>query len=181
MTAPAEVVGLLREGNRRFLAERPRARGDMAALRARLAQANPHPYAAVLACSDPRVCPELILDAQLGELFVVRTAGNVVDDIVCGSIEFAVRPLGAPVVVVLGHSRCGAVAAALAGAQAGPALASLVAHIPVGSGADAAQVEDDNIAASVAQLRSGLAPWLEPAAIVAAKYDLESGVVDFGL
>lgn len=71
------------------------------------------PYAIVLCCSDSRVPPEIIFDKGLGELFIVRVAGNVVDPIVLGSIEYAAEHIGSPLVMVLGHERCGAVTAAV--------------------------------------------------------------------
>lgn len=103
----------LMAGNRRFVA------GDhlvheVRDLRAELSTGQ-HPDAIVLTCSDSRVCPEWIFDQPLGELFVVRTAGNVVDAIALGSIEYAVEHLHAKLIVVMGHDKCGAVAAALSG------------------------------------------------------------------
>ena len=71
------------------------------------------PFAVILACSDSRVAPEIIFDQGLGDLFVIRVAGNVVDDAVLGSVEYSVIHLGSPLVVVLGHARCGAVTATL--------------------------------------------------------------------
>lgn len=100
----------LAEGNRRFMAGKPRAR-QLVSLRNSLAKGQ-QPKVIVLACSDSRVAPELIFDKSLGELFVVRSAGNVADAIGVGSIEYAVEHLGSSVLVVLGHSKCGAVTAA---------------------------------------------------------------------
>jgi len=77
-----------------------------------------HPFACVVTCSDSRVPPELIFDQGLGDLFVVRVAGNIVDDVVLGSIEYAGERLGTPLVMVLGHSQCGAVTAAVKGGVA---------------------------------------------------------------
>ncbi|MGC8719320.1 MAG: carbonic anhydrase [Thermodesulforhabdaceae bacterium] len=71
------------------------------------------PYAVIISCSDSRVPPELIFDASLGDIFVIRTAGNIVDKIAIGSVEYAVEHLGSPLIMVLGHTRCGAVTAAL--------------------------------------------------------------------
>jgi carbonic anhydrase len=82
-----------------------------------------HPFAIVLGCSDSRVPPEVIFDQGLGDLFVVRVAGNIVDDVVLGSIEYAAEHLHAPLIVVLGHSSCGAVGATVAGGE-------LAGHLP---------------------------------------------------
>jgi carbonic anhydrase len=97
-------------GNRRFVGGRPLAR-PLAYERAELV-ASQHPRTIVLGCADSRVSPELVFDQSLGDLFVVRTAGNIVDPITLGSIEYAAEHLHARLLVVLGHSSCGAVRAA---------------------------------------------------------------------
>lgn len=109
--ASAEKIwsGLM-EGNERFVAGMPNVRA-LVGLRASLAKGQ-HPHVIVLACSDSRVAPELLFDQSLGDLFVIRVAGNVADAVGLGSIEYAVEHLGSSVLVVLGHSKCGAVTAA---------------------------------------------------------------------
>jgi carbonic anhydrase len=99
-------------GNRRFVAGKSEHPSDSVARRDELKSAQ-HPFAIVLACADSRVAPELVFDQGLGDLFVVRVAGNVTDPVVTGSISYAVHHLHAPLVVVLGHQSCGAVQAAL--------------------------------------------------------------------
>lgn len=99
-------------GNERFVAEHPLAR-PLTRERAQLAQEQ-HPRTVVLGCADSRVSPELVFDQSLGDLFVVRTAGNIVDPIALGSLEYAVEHLHAKLLVVLGHTDCGAVRAAAA-------------------------------------------------------------------
>ncbi len=108
-----QVWAHLMAGNQRFVEGRPKAR-DLVSRRASLAK-NQHPRVVVLACSDSRVAPELLFDQSLGDLFVVRSAGNVADAIGIGSIEYAVEHLGSSLLVVLGHSQCGAVKAACSG------------------------------------------------------------------
>ena len=103
----------LMEGNKRFVAGKPKAR-ELVSLRKSLATGQ-HPHVAVLACSDSRVAPELVFDQNLGDLFVVRSAGNIADAIGVGSLEYAVEHLGTSVLVVLGHTKCGAVTAACSG------------------------------------------------------------------
>ena len=98
-----ERIERLLAGSRRY-----RESSD-AALRERTAVHGQHPRAIVVACSDARVIPEEIFDAVLGELFVIRVAGNVLDNHQLGSIEYAAAHLGCPLVIVLGHTRCGAV------------------------------------------------------------------------
>ena len=100
-------------GNNRFVAGKPQPR-DLVPLRQKLASGQ-SPKAIILSCSDSRVGPELIFDQSLGDIFVVRTAGNVADAVALGSIEYAVDHLHSPLLVVLGHQRCGAVSAACAG------------------------------------------------------------------
>jgi carbonic anhydrase len=107
-----EALELLLEGNTRFVEERPRHSHEGVRRRAMLA-AGQHPAAVILGCADSRVPPELVFDAGLGDLFVVRVAGNVASEDEAGSIEYAVEHLDAPLVLVLGHEKCGAVTAAL--------------------------------------------------------------------
>jgi carbonic anhydrase len=88
-----------------------------------------HPFAVILTCSDSRVPPEVIFDQGIGDLFVIRNAGNIVDDVVIGSIEYAVEHLHTPLVIVLGHQQCGAVTAALKGGKATGHIASVIEKI----------------------------------------------------
>ncbi|QDU57999.1 carbonic anhydrase [Aeoliella mucimassa] len=106
-----EAFESLIEGNSRFVAGEPMHPHDSAQYRASLVNEQ-HPFATVLACSDSRVTPELIFDQGIGDRFVIRVAGNVVDDDVAGSIEYAVDHLGTKLLVVMGHEHCGAVTAA---------------------------------------------------------------------
>ena len=108
-----EIWSDLLEGNRRFVAGKPKPR-PLVAARLELAKGQ-HPQVIVLGCADSRVSPELVFDKNLGELFVVRTAGNIADPIALGSIEYAAEHLHSRVLVVLGHEKCGAVAAAASG------------------------------------------------------------------
>lgn len=108
---PAEAWAALRDGNDRFVRgamEHPSQGIDHRASLSR----EQHPFAVIFGCSDSRVAAEIIFDQGLGDVFVVRTAGHVLDTAVLGSIEYGVEVLGAPLVVVLGHDSCGAVAAA---------------------------------------------------------------------
>jgi carbonic anhydrase len=103
----------LMAGNRRFVSGKPRSY-DVVPLRRKLASGQ-SPYVIVLSCSDSRVSPEVIFDQNLGDLFVVRTAGNVADPVALGSIEYAVDHIHSPLLVVMGHTKCGAVTAACSG------------------------------------------------------------------
>lgn len=108
-----QALHKLMAGNRRFATHHMRHPHETIQRRIRLAKAGQHPFAIVLSCADSRVPPEIIFDEGLGDLFVVRIAGNIVDDAVIGSIEYAAEHLGAKLLVVLGHEKCGAVHAAV--------------------------------------------------------------------
>lgn len=112
-TSAEQIWADLMEGNQRFISGKSKS-VDVVSLRQSLAT-NQKPKVAVLACSDSRVSPEILFDKSLGDLFVVRSAGNVADAIGVGSIEYAVEHLGSSVLVVLGHTGCGAVKAACSG------------------------------------------------------------------
>ncbi len=123
-----EIWTDLMEGNMRFQAGKP-AHRELVGRREEVA-AGQKPRVIVLACSDSRVCPSVIFDKDLGDLFVIRTAGNVADAVALGSIEFAAEYLHSGVLVVLGHENCGAVAAAASGGNVpSPNLASIVARV----------------------------------------------------
>jgi carbonic anhydrase len=111
-TTPASAWKALQEGNERFVAGKPLHPNQSIDHRASLA-AGQHPTAVVFGCADSRVAAEIIFDQGLGDMFVVRTAGHVLDSAVLGSLEFAVTVLDVPLIVVLGHDSCGAVKATL--------------------------------------------------------------------
>lgn len=107
-------VERLMQGNQRYVTSTTVCHEDWSAKRTALSEKQ-KPFAVIVTCSDSRVPPEIIFDQSLGDLFVVRVAGNIVDDFAVGSIEYGVNILGANLVLVLGHSNCGAVDAALKG------------------------------------------------------------------
>jgi carbonic anhydrase len=111
-TNPVTAWKSLKEGNERFVAGQPQHPSQSVKHRASLANGQT-PTVALFGCGDSRVAAELIFDQGLGDMFVVRTAGHVIDSAVLGSIEFAVAVLGVPLIVVLGHDSCGAVKATL--------------------------------------------------------------------
>ncbi len=111
--SPDEALRKLMTGNKRFVQAQIKHRSlTIREAREKLVQGQ-KPYAIILSCSDSRVPPEIVFDETLGQLFVVRVAGNVVDPVVLGSIEYAVSHLGSSLIVVLGHEACGAVSAAM--------------------------------------------------------------------
>jgi carbonic anhydrase len=114
---PDVALGRLLDGNRRFVAGNSKQPTGPALVQRRYALAKGQkPFAVIVGCSDSRVPPELVFDVTLGDIFVVRTAGEVVDAVALGSIEYAIEHLGTRLIVVLGHQRCGAVSAAVSGA-----------------------------------------------------------------
>src|SRR5436190_6780366 len=115
---PVSAWKALKEGNERFVAGKPEHPSQSIEDRARLAESQ-KPTVVVFGCGDSRVAAEIIFDQGLGDMFVVRTAGHVIDSAVLGSIEFAVTVLGVPLVVVLGHDNCGAVKETLAALDGG--------------------------------------------------------------
>jgi len=195
MISAEEALSRLIEGNRRFVSGQPRENLRLEARRSELA-AGQEPFAAILGCSDSRVPVELVFDQGLGDLFVIRVAGNIVAPSLTGSVEFAAQRFGTRLVVVLGHTRCGAVLAAM---EEGPSeseqsrnLNSIVERVRASiGGPDATDPGDPvrravraNIRASARQLRnvSEVIERLEREdglVVVGAEYSLESGVVDF--
>jgi carbonic anhydrase len=190
------ALGRLHAGNQRYQAFRqahPRLDPEW---RAEL-QAGQNPFAVILGCADSRVPPEHIFDQGLGDLFVVRVAGHVLDDVVLGSIEFAVEKLGVRLVLVLGHENCGAVRAALAGEPPGGHLTHLLRCIDpvIAAAASRGELPREPAARATAAARANaraVAEQLEriwpetdrsqgkgPLRILPAFYHLESGAVEF--
>ena len=186
--SPAQALKRLEEGNARFakgsLANKPSPssqRGNLASGQA--------PYAVIVGCADSRTSPELVFDQPLGALFVVRSAGNLVEPCDMGSIEYAVEHLGARLVVVLGHERCGAVAAAVAGGHAPGHIASLVEKITPAVKAskgkkgdaveNAVRANAELVAAQIRKSKPSLKSMAhgEEVTVVAGRYDLDSGEV----
>ena len=118
----------LLSGNENYLSGNITPNVD-ASLRTNLATNGQHPYAIVITCSDSRVPAELIFDSSLGDIFVIRTAGNVVSDFEIGSVEYGAEHLGSPLILVLGHTNCGAVTAATEGGEAEGKIQSIVDEI----------------------------------------------------
>jgi len=128
MNSIPEVMERLKAGNQRFVTDKLDGKLQDSNRRSSLTSGQ-QPYAIVLSCADSRVVPELAFDTGLGELFVVRVAGNVANTSSIASIEYAVAHCGSTVIVVLGHESCGAVTAAVNGGDNGYSLNHLLAHI----------------------------------------------------
>src|SRR3954452_5783973 len=180
------ALAKLKEGNARFASSKDSSSKPTAAKRAETAQAQ-HPFAIILACADSRTGPEIIFDENIGDLFVIRTAGNLVDERALCSIEYAVEHLGTRLVVVLGHQRCGAVTAALAGATAPGHVQSLVRNIQPavqaekGSPGDALEytvAENARLVAAQIRKEAELGEAAKDVRIVPAVYSLDTGKVE---
>jgi carbonic anhydrase len=196
MLSADQALQRLRDGNRRFAEGLMQGgRAPVHDLRSELLEGQA-PFAIILGCSDSRVPAEIIFDQCLGDLFVIRVAGNVVAPSQVGSVEFAAETFGTRLVVVLGHSMCGAVLATLESldnpsGSPSPNLDAIIGRIrpvveslPPGDGDRLQRAIRANIRASAAQLRRG-SPALDRLIraqglkVVAAEYSLESGRVDF--
>ncbi len=156
----ADPLSRLIEGNRRFSGNKGQVKIP-SEKRAELSISQ-HPYAIVLCCSDSRVSPEILFDSSLGELFAVRNAGNVIDAVSLASIEYAAVHLHAPLLLVLGHEKCGAVNAACAGAEKeSPSIQYLCSKIkPSVAKAGAANPESaciENVKNSISEIRKSQA------------------------
>jgi carbonic anhydrase len=125
----ASALKELKSGNQRFVENHQTHPNQDKALRDKLSESGQTPMAAILSCSDSRVPAELLFDQGFGDLFVIRVAGNVPGEDEMGSIEYAVEHLGVPLVVVLGHTKCGAVSAAVQGANEPGALGQLLTRL----------------------------------------------------
>jgi carbonic anhydrase len=122
-----KILETLKAGNSHFVMGM--RTGDITGTRRQELLAGQHPMVSVLSCSDSRVAPDFIFDRGLGEIFVVRTAGNIVDNIALGSLEYGAEHLGTPLLLVLGHTRCGAVTAACEGGHVAGHIKNIVDEI----------------------------------------------------
>jgi len=193
---PDAALELLRSGNRDFAAGKTPDRDKSEERRQALTEGQ-SPFATLVCCSDSRVPPELLFGRGLGELFVVRNAGNVVDTVAMGSIEYAVAVLKSPLIVVLGHQKCGAVDAAINVVEKGTNYPGSIGRMiePIVPAVLAAQRTPStdlldastraNVARIVNNLRTASEPMLmAPLAagelrVVGATYSLAQGEVDF--
>ena len=178
------IMERLKRGNQSFV-EAEKNPGDISRMiRTNTSRDGQKPVAVIVTCSDSRVPPEHIFSAGIGELFVIRTAGNVIGDFELGSIEYAVGHLGVRVVVVLGHNHCGAVAAALSGHGEGHIQAIIDEIRPaLKAHKDVSVCERLNIENSIARIlgssliRAGVESG--KVRVSGAKYDISSGQVEF--
>lgn len=187
---PDQALQRLVEGNKRYIKDSLSHPNQTAVRRTEVAKGQ-HPFAIILGCSDSRVAPELLFDQGIGDLFVVRVAGNIVTDQGIGSIEYAVEHLHANLIIVLGHAKCGAVTAAVGGGHAPGRIHTLLESLE--PAVKAAQGKPGDAVALVTQanvdrgvhILNSMQPILEERVktgtvkVVGAIYNVETGQVDF--
>lgn len=174
----ASALNRLKAGNEKYLNSNT-CKGDVSPERRLYTSENGQkPYAVIVACSDSRVIPECIFSAGIGELFVVRVAGNVIDNHQLGSIEYAIGHLGCKLVVVLGHTDCGAVGAALSKNAGYVKFITDEIRRAVGEETDGVKASILNVKQSVSKIKK-LLPEAEE--VCGALYYTDSGAVDFGI
>ena len=174
VTTMYDIRAMLNEGNKRFIET------SDSDLRKKTAEHGQHPYAIVICCSDSRVIPEKIFNATVGDLFVIRVAGNVLDNHQLGSIEYAAGHLDCNQIIVLGHTGCGAVTAALSGSTDG-----FIKYVTddileaVGNERDPYKACCLNVMHAVERLKNEFAnhPEIGSVTISGAIYDIHSGAV----
>ena len=191
---PDQTLEALKEDNRSFRTDSPVRAGQGRERRLEIARGQT-PFAILVSCSDSRVPPELLFGRGLGELFIVRNAGNTVDTAAIGTIEYGVAALGVPLIVVMGHEKCGAVDAAVKvvtenatfpgsiGRMVEPIIPAVLAARREGGDLIHAAVRA-NVCRTVARLRTDEPLLLEPLRakklrVIGAAYDLDDGSVDF--
>ncbi|OPX86812.1 MAG: Carbonic anhydrase [Pelotomaculum sp. PtaB.Bin104] len=193
ITSSTEAKQLLIDGNKRFT-ENKLLNDDISDTRLKgLSTNGQHPFAVIVSCSDSRVPPEVIFDQGLGDIFVIRDAGNVIDPVVLGSVEYGAEHLHAPLIAVLGHEGCGAVKATVDGGETPGSIGAIVEKIKPSmekaksTGATSTalyeKTADENIKAAIAAIeKSHIIKELldeKKVKIIGAKYHLETGEVVF--
>lgn len=193
ITSISDAKQLLVEGNKRYVSGNVLNDDLNNEKRSQLVSKGQHPFTVVVSCSDSRVPPEIIFDQGLGDLFVIRDAGNIVDPITLGSIEYGAEHAGAVLIVVLGHEKCGAVKATVDGGEAPSNIKAIVekikpAYEKVKSLSDKKEdlyekCADENIKNTIADIKnSPIIKELEEqkkVEVIGAKYHIETGEVTF--
>jgi carbonic anhydrase len=192
---PDEALRALHDGNERFAADAP-FRPEIGSARRAATARGQGPFASIVSCADSRVAPELVFSRGIGELFVVRTAGNIADAVALGSVEYSVAVLGSPLLVVMGHASCGAVAAAVDVVEKGTTFPGVIGEmvqpiIPAVLEArrmSGGTLLDNSIVSNAKRVANRLVTQssvLQEAVrggklkVAPARYDLDDGDVDF--
>ena len=172
------ALQMLKDGNERYLNGESIHKTNYSADRAALSTGQ-EPFAVILTCSDSRVAPEIFFDQRLGDIFIFRNAGNIADKTALGSLEFAVAHLKCKLVVVCGHSQCGAVTAACSNSEHPPNIKHIIEYIKpaVEKGGDVEKVVHHNVEIMVEHIKADESIKNLGVMIVGAYYDITSGVV----
>ncbi len=183
-----EIIDRLKAGNIRFVKDNLESANQDSVRRKAVVDAQ-NPFAIVLSCSDSRVVPELVFDTGIGELFVIRVAGNIANTSTIASIEYAVAHAGVKLIVVLGHQNCGAVTVAVKGGDNDVNIKHLLAHLDpaidaVHNNASINEIARENAIQTALHLTESSGILAEAAnsgkiKILPAYYHLDSGIVDF--
>jgi len=195
VTTASAAKQLLIDGNKRFVQGTLAVKDLSAAARKKLATEGQKPFAVIVTCSDSRVPAELLFDQGLGDLFVIRDAGNVADAVTLGSIEYGAEHLNAPLIIVLGHENCGAVKATVDGIKVSDNIGAIINEIKpalekakkdnVSKDALYEECADENINNTVAKIKASpvikLLEEEKKVTVIGAKYHLESGEVTFSV
>jgi len=175
---PKVALQMLKEGNERFTKGALIDKGTYAADREVL-NGGQKPFAVVVTCADSRVAPELYFDQKLGDIFIVRNAGNIADTTALGSLEYAVAHLKSRLIVVIGHTKCGAVIAAHGGGEVPPNIAHIINHIKpaVAKGGDVDACIKANVENMVDKIKADEIVKSNGAMVVGGIYDIHTGQV----
>lgn len=192
-----QALKLLKDGNDQYLTDAPFRRESTDKQRRIEIARGQAPFAVLVSCSDSRVPPELLFGRGLGELFIVRNAGNTVDTAALGSIQYAVAELGVPLILVLGHERCGAVDAAVSVVEKGtsfpgaigPMIEPIIPAVLAAKAQPGGELLDKAVRENVRRIANRLRTTSDPllldpikagkVRVVGARYDLDDGDVDF--
>lgn len=193
ISSPDTAHRLLVEGNKRFVSGHTLKKNFSHTRMEKLSKEGQHPFAIVVCCSDSRVAPELLFDEGMGDLFIIRDAGNVIDPVMLGSIEYGAQHLQTPLILVLGHDHCGAVLATYEGGSPEGSISSIAKIIePSLEKAKKTctteediceETEDENILNSIETIKKS--PIIEKlikegaVKVEGAKYHISSGKVEF--
>ena len=187
VVAPATALKRLQEGNKHFISTKTSSHKPTAAKRHETAKEQ-HPFAVIVGCADSRVSPEILFDQNIGDLFVIRTAGELVDNYALGSIEYAVEHLGARLIVVMGHESCGAVKAAMSSGSAPGHIGNLVhdiqpavelAKTQSGNPVRNAIIDNAQLIAQKICKEADFGEHAKEVKVVTAYYHLDSGQVEW--
>ncbi|MCM1487657.1 MAG: carbonic anhydrase [Firmicutes bacterium] len=180
----AKALEKLKDGNKRYLSAAANPGDISPEIRKKTCDEGQFPYAIVITCSDSRVIPEAVFSAGIGEIFTIRVAGNVMDNHQLGSVQYAAEHLGTKLVVVLGHTHCGAVGAAMGSGEPEKYVKTITDEIKkaIGGEKDELTACQKNVERSVSLIRDSLGyngASEDSVQTVGAVYNIENGQVDF--